>query len=166
MNLNYDHKSPFTGEASVLEEPISATVSLMLCTDTGYHTYKGLWNDGSDDVTEAEKSMPAQFINTKKNADGYTWYYYTFVDVDNCVALLPDIKEESLVWNLYFLKPKTDESEVSIAKFETTEGVVEYVIDLSTREPFDTFADALDRYSYFVYRVNSIKNELEQNEGK
>jgi hypothetical protein len=159
MKLSYDSISPFTGNAAVLEEPVSRDVTLMLCMDTGYHTYKGWLTPDSDAMIEFETNMADSSKNSKKIADGLVWYYYAITDMDNCVSLIPNIKSDNVEWHVVRLKPRTVDSEVTFASFKNpeTSETIDYVYDPNFRSSFESFTDAIDLYSSMVYKTEKLR---------
>lgn len=167
MNLNYDSISPFTGNAAVLEEPVSREVTLMLCTDTGYHTYKGLWVPDSEYVSSMESSMDEETKKSKKIENGCVWYYYTAIDTTNGISVIPDVSDSGVKWKVNRLKPKTNDDEIPLVSFSVpgSSDIIDYVRENDEYDTFESFSDALNLYSALVYKMEQAR-ELAKSEIK
>lgn len=164
MRLSPNSISPFSNKLSVYEEyhePSGDT--LMLCMDTGYHTYKNSWKKDSEILERVEESLSLHMINTKKiTEDGNVWY--KSYELTPFAAIIPEVDNGKDVWNVYRLRPVENESEPIILQLpinkESTD-IINLTFDISSmcQYPDEQYIQAYDKFRELVGKFLSIAHE-------
>ena len=164
MRTSPNSKSPFTGNLCVFEEyhePSGDT--LMLCMDTGYHTYKKSWKVGSEFIEKVESVLPFHIINTKQiSEDGNVWY--KSYELNPFSALIPEQEDGKNVWNVYRLRPVENDREPIILQLPInadSSEIIDLTFDIPSmcQYPDGQFANALDKFNELVNKFLNIAHE-------
>lgn len=140
MYLLYDEISPISLERRVMVEyEESVGDHMMLCMDSGYVTYRNIWNEDSPIHEAMRKSMPDNIWDTREVYNGRVWYKMSFAD--SVIHFKPEIIDGEEYWCIY---PLTNGLE--------TDPDVKCVINILLND------DADNPDTVYLYRVFDTEN--------
>jgi len=136
MRVTYDKISPFSGNKRVMIEPDGdKRDNLMVCMDTGYHTYEDNWKIDSDVIDIVETTFPAILTASRKEGDGNYWYKLMLITP--FVMLMPEVVDETPVWAIYALRDGNPIADEIVMEVESVDGSPLYrAIDSESRAEF------------------------------
>lgn len=164
MRLIADGKSPFSGNESLFKEYHEpSNDSMIICIDTGYHTYEKSWKKDNEDVlARVEESLPMSSVQQKRIVDDQVWYKIVLMTA--FVIITPEQYDDRNVWSVYTFKDGDPSTEVTFPMETVTGEVIHRTPDNETRKEFqeNEFNKAWD---YFQLVNNGVTTKIMEEVG-
>jgi len=187
VKVNYDEKSPITGNFTVLVEKIEVPKegnegqpimdTYKICMETGYQTYWDTWKEENPDlIANIERQMP-EYIVKHKYVDSYKRIWYPMTTISYVASLYPTIDANNqLEWTVAKIYIAESEEELKDRKVVKLPVLVEnetkmayFIVDEANAKHWklNEFESAFDEYQLIVTEeseklsenVNELVNE-------